>query len=311
MRGSTMIKMVREEEPDAITHCGTMHADEVFATAFLELYYGEIKVARVKEVDKNLKKETLVYDIGRGKYDHHQENAEVRENGIKYSSFGLLWKDFGIKYLEKLKIKEKEEVFLALDQDFVMMIDAIDNGIFPKIEASYKVKTVSDVIKLFNPSFGTNEKENDQFALAVSVAKTIWKREIRQVVGKIKAKHLVLKEIKEQKGPILFLKEYMPYEQTLLESSFGEKFLLVVFPSNRGGYSVQCIPISTEIKEDRILFPEEWAGLDQKALQEVSKTKTIRFCHRNRFIACCDTKEDAIAIAKKAIEIAEEKEKNG
>ena len=42
------------------------------------------------EKDK-IPQDALIYDIGRGKYDHHQEDAELRENGIKYSSFGLLY----------------------------------------------------------------------------------------------------------------------------------------------------------------------------------------------------------------------------
>ena len=30
-----------------ITHSGTMHADDIFATAFLDLLYGNIKVFRI------------------------------------------------------------------------------------------------------------------------------------------------------------------------------------------------------------------------------------------------------------------------
>ena len=46
-----MIKVVKNyNEANCITHNGTMHADEVFATAFLDLYKGNLKVYRVSDV---------------------------------------------------------------------------------------------------------------------------------------------------------------------------------------------------------------------------------------------------------------------
>ena len=45
-----MIKIVkRQEDANCITHSGTMHADEVFATAFLENLLKDIKVFRTKK----------------------------------------------------------------------------------------------------------------------------------------------------------------------------------------------------------------------------------------------------------------------
>jgi uncharacterized UPF0160 family protein len=52
-----------------------------------------------------------------------------------------------------------------LDKDFVEGIDADDNGVFPKIEANFKVKMVPGIIKTFNPSFQTNQNESNQFGL--------------------------------------------------------------------------------------------------------------------------------------------------
>ena len=64
------------EKANAITHCGTMHADEIFATAFLDLYLGERLVYRTTKIEeKTYNEEALVYDIGRGKFDHHQTDA--------------------------------------------------------------------------------------------------------------------------------------------------------------------------------------------------------------------------------------------
>jgi uncharacterized UPF0160 family protein len=130
-----MVRVVKNiREANCVTHNGTMHADEVFATAFLELYLGSVRVYRTSsvnldEVDSNV----LVYDVGRGKFDHHQPDALKRENGITYSSFGLLWKEFGKDFLIKRGIYNVEDVFNGIDKDFIEAIDADDNGFFPKI----------------------------------------------------------------------------------------------------------------------------------------------------------------------------------
>jgi len=110
-----MINIVtKEEKANCITHNSTMHADEVFATAFLDLYLGNVNVYRTNKVTRN---DCLVYDIGRGEFDHHQEDAKVRKNGIKYSSIGLLWKKYGKEYLKNIKIDNEKEVFNYIDKD--------------------------------------------------------------------------------------------------------------------------------------------------------------------------------------------------
>ena len=138
-----MIRIVDNyEEANCITHNGNMHADEVFATAFLHLYKGKLKVYRVSEVDwSKVQDNTLVYDIGRKEFDHHQIDAVKRNNGITYSSVGLLWKSFGKDYLFNQGYNNIDLLFEGIDKDLIEGIDADDNGFFPKIEAKYKVKT--------------------------------------------------------------------------------------------------------------------------------------------------------------------------
>ena len=106
-----MVKVVNNiNEANCVTHSGTMHADEVFATAFLDLYLEDVRVFRTNKIDGEVA-DKLVYDIGRGKFDHHQLDAEKRENGITYSSVGLLWREFGREFLKKYDFKNIEEIF--------------------------------------------------------------------------------------------------------------------------------------------------------------------------------------------------------
>lgn len=296
------------KEAKYITHAGTMHADEVFATAFLDLYNKDIEVMRVSEIEKaKIRKDAIVYDIGRGKFDHHQEDAKVRENGIKYSSLGLLFEEFGKDYLKQEKIEDIDEVYVGMEKELIEAIDAIDNGVFPEIVAPYKVKTISDIIKLFNPSFGSKEKEEEQFIKAVEVAKQIWQETLYSVIGKVKAKKIVLEKIKNEKKDYLELEEYLPYEEILLKTEEGDHLLFVMYPSNRGGYGIKTIKKSLEDKTDRMLFPESWAGLENKELEKVSNIKDISFCHSGRFLVTCKTKEAAYQVLDQLLSTKKEK----
>lgn len=285
-----------------ITHNGTMHADEVFATAFLDLYKGDIEVIRTSVVKtEKLQPGTIVYDIGRGKFDHHGQDAEVRENGIKYSSFGLLFREFGKDFLMKRNIDDVEEAFTMIEKELIEGIDAIDNGMFPEITAPYKVKTISDVIKLFNPSYGSQQTESEQFIKAVDLAKTILEELLMNVEGKVKAKKIVLEKILKEKKDYLELEEFLPYEETILKEDAGKHLLFVMYPSNRGGYGIKTIKKSLEDKTDRLSFPESWAGLEKEELEKVSGIKDIEFCHTGRFLVTCKTKEAAYQVLDKVL----------
>lgn len=286
-----MIKIVKkQEEADFITHSGTMHADEVFATAFLEQYLGKNKVFRTNSVDVDkLTTKVLVYDIGRGKFDHHQADALKRDNGITYCSLGLLWKEFGKDFLNKNGFSNIDSLWEYIDKDFIEGIDADDNGIFPKIDAIYKVKTISSIIKLFNPSFETDEDESSQFIKAVDVASKIFYEEVLYANGKVIADKKVneLLDSVSSKDKFLILDKFLPYEETILNREDKNNILFVAFPSNRGGYAIKTIPKSLTDKTARMNFPEEWAGLAGEELENISSISGLTFCHTGRFIVSC------------------------
>lgn len=301
------IEIVAKDKATFLTHCGTMHADEVFATAFLSFLF-DIKLARVKEITaEDRKRDVIIYDIGYGKFDHHQEDGRIRENGIKYAAFGLLFDYYGKEFLEGLGVEKVDIVKKAIEQDFIIGLDAIDNGVFPSIDAPYKVKTTSDLIKLFNPSYRSGQDENEQFLKAVSLAQMILSLEIERIIGKEKAKIKVIEEINRQVGPILILDEYMPYEEVLLQQENAKDILFVMFPSNRGGYAINTVPQDLTHKEDRLLFPKSWAGKTGIELVKETGVEGSNFCHINRFLVTAKDKDSAYKLANLAIEI----DKNG
>lgn len=299
-----MIKLVNNyKEAKFITHSGVFHADDVFATAFLDLYFSNISVIRLDSVPLDIDNDVIIYDIGKGKFDHHQKDARVRENGIKYSSFGLLFEEYGLSFLERLKVDDKKEVYDYFVKDFILAIDAIDNGEFPLITANYKVKTVSDIIKLYNPSYGSNDTSNENFVKAVNLAESIFSFALKNVCGKIKASKKVKELLKTNNSDILLLDEYLPYEEVILTSGYNTK--LVIYPSNRGGYCVKTVPISLEDKNSRVYFPLQWAGLVNQELENISGIKDITFCHVNRFLVATNTLESALKVASVTLDANE------
>ena len=75
---------------NGFTHAGKFHADDVFATALLQILRPDIKITRGFTVPDDF--DGIVYDIGFGMFDHHQEPREYRANGVPYAAFGLLWR---------------------------------------------------------------------------------------------------------------------------------------------------------------------------------------------------------------------------
>ena len=78
-------------EANCITHSGTFHADEIFATLILSIIKDEIIVYRTSEVDDKMRETNcIIYDVGRGELDHHQKGGNgTRENGLMYAACGL------------------------------------------------------------------------------------------------------------------------------------------------------------------------------------------------------------------------------
>lgn len=285
-------------EANLVTHSGTFHTDDVFSTMFLTKLIDNPVLIRTNDPSGS-NEDAIVFDIGYGKFDHHGPDALMRDDKIKYCSFGLLWKEYGVKYLEKIGIENYNELFKAIDEVLIMQIDGIDNGLFPKIEAPYKLSDLDKIIDLFNKAWNEDIDNDDNFIKAVFFAETIFDRIILKENAKIVATKRVLEKLDQAKDNILFLDEYMPYNDAVFSKENDIK--IVIFPSNRGGYNIKPMTISKESKELVVNFPKEYWGLHDDELKDVSNIKTARFVHSTGFLGVTDTKEDAYLLAYEAL----------
>ncbi len=285
-----------------ITHGGIFHSDEVLATVILSKIFGDITVLRTFKVPEGINDDVIVYDIGFGKFDHHQKGGNgTRENGVPYAACGLLWKEFGHKLVENTC--NPELVWSLIDRDLIQGVDATDNGTMPKVAYAATNMSFSGVISSFNPTWDSNEDSDEAFMRAVSYAEAVFDNVLANAISKAKAQKIVDEAIETSEGGIMVLNQFTPWQDFIFSSvnPKAEDILFVVFPSNRGGYNWQCVPDKLGSFGQRKSVPSEWKGLNGSELQNITGVSTASFCHPAGFIGGAATLEDAIALANIAV----------
>lgn len=254
-----------------ITHAGIFHADDVLCAALLDIFevveYDHLDVIkRVSKVPEGF--QGLAFDIGGGLYDHHQQNAEVRVNGVKYAALGLLWREFGMDYLQKFCSSEEAELaWVELDEQFIQAVDLTDNfgqAKYPnplaylvsaraathagRLDEEF-IQTVKDIIPFLDDAIN---------------------RAIEEARNSVKAKRLA-----EEQGSVVVL------DNTFIPAKcfVGTSAEYIVSKSNRGdAWNINCVP-GHQIKFDQ----KDMAG--------------CTFVHPAKFIAAFATKHEAVYAA--------------
>ena len=260
------------------THGGNFHADDVFSTALLLIINPGFKYERGNVVPEEY--DGIIYDIGLGRFDHHQKDNKIRTNGIPYASFGLLWEEYG----ELLLSKEDMDL---LDEEFVQKIDLNDN-----CGGDYEI---SKIIREMNPDGGNEEDYNKAFDKAVSIAVVILKNKISKYIRKRENIKLVSEYVKKTRNGILVLDRYSTVIRELRNDTSG-KLKIVIYPSNRCGYNVQTIRNCSDVT-----FPESWRGADKEELCKMTGIPEFVFCHQGGFLGVTETLDAAKTIADRLI----------
>ena len=271
-----LLEMIRQKDASAFTHSGKFHADDVFSSALLLYLNPEITITRGNKVPDDF--DGIVFDIGRGRYDPHQKDSRIRENGISYAAFGLLWEDLGCEILG-------DELAEKFDEAFVQPLDNNDN--------TGEKNELASLIGSFNPSWDENGGTDEAFFRAVSVAGMILENKFERYLGNERADKRIeeVLETRDQTGDsrILVLPEFIPCQKRLSETEVA----FVIFPSNRGGYCIQ--PQKKEYSLNyKCSFPSEWLGLENEELQKETGLSSATFCHKGGFLMSVGDLSDAI-----------------
>jgi len=281
------------------THNGNFHADDVFSIAAFKIISPSFKLIRTRDAEL-IAKADIVIDVG-GKYDpdtdrfdHHQRGgAGERENGIPYSSFGLIWQKYGLQICQG-----NQDVANAVDAGLVSTIDAIDCGHIKGISEGI---SLSQTISMFNPTWQEDSHFDTCFDEAVDFATRVLTRFIASANGGISAKEIVAQAIENAKDPrVIVLEKYTPWKRTVL--TLSEEALYMVYPSQTGQWRIQTVPVELGSFEDRKSLPKLWAGLSDNELKEVTGIDDAMFCHNGLFIAGAESFESTMKMAHIALE---------
>lgn len=287
-----LLEQIKQKNATAFTHGGKFHADDVFSSALLLYLNPEIAITRGNKVPEDF--DGIVFDIGRGKYDHHQRDSRIRENGVPYAAFGLLWEELG-EYILGTELAQK------FDESFVQPLDNNDN--------TGEKNELATLIGNFNPSWDVENGENEAFFKAVQTAGMILVNKFEKYKGNERAEKRVNEilaahetavlsgEKSAIEAKILVLPEFVPCQKQLRET----EITFIVFPSNRGGYCIQ--PLKKEHSLNyKCSFPENWLGLEGEELQKTTGLNSANFCHKGGFIMTADNLNDAINACKISLE---------
>ncbi len=256
------------------THSGVFHADDVFASAFLRILKPDVEIKRVPRVPIVLDNPLFAFDIGGGRYDHHQNDclgfADLDGDRDQWSwSKGCAFTFILWDYAETLE----SGLFTYLYNMYGQPIQEQDNG--------GEKNPLSTAISSLNPNWDSDESIDNCFFTAVDMAEKLLKTAIESFRSKKRAEDVYNGFPKVFDGKAVIMDKFVPWQ------AYTTDELYVAFPSNRaeGHYMIQAVPVHPGDMECKFPLPEEWRGKPEGELPE-----GVTFCHPSGFI--CQVRED-------------------
>jgi uncharacterized UPF0160 family protein len=208
-------------------------------------------------------------------------------------------------------VNGNKDAFHIFDRTVVEPIDAQDNGVIPERACPYL--SLSTAIGFFNPNWddliGKSERdkkvaEDLAFIKAVDAASPILDKGLNRAISTAHAKAEVDEAISNSDGKIMILNRFAPWNEWLCGSNNAkaQSILYVIFPSDRGGFNIQCAPVAAGSFVTRKSFPEIWRGRTAEELAKLTGISELTFCHAGGFLCNATTLEAAIKVARMAID---------
>lgn len=298
-----------------IVHAGGFHSDDLMCAAMMKLVNPDITIERVTAVPEDIGKDTVVCDIGKGEFDHHQKDARVDENGHKYCAAELLYE----KIKDALPIDDRENF-----EKILFCIGQNDNG--------EKRDTLSAVFSLYNTEWDREDNADRRFRRLtdlivqrlteekdLSLTEIVPDHELENgfedyltgttamflsndtFSGKFihsaeleyadhvralrHAEKIMEDALLKSDGHIVNLDAFAPYESLIPTTAE-----FVIFESDRGGFNLIAIPPEPGSFEQKIPIPNA-----------VENMPGCTFCHPAHFIAVFETEKQANAAAETII----------
>ncbi|CAL9703819.1 unnamed protein product [Knipowitschia caucasica] len=319
------------------THSGTFHCDEVLACFFLRQLqeYKDAEIVRTRDPDK-LAECDIVVDVGgefnaeTHRYDHHQRTFSESFHSLcpekpwvtKLSSAGLIYFHFGRRLLSELtQLKDQRHLEVLYDklyENFVEEVDAVDNGISQcDGDARYAVTTtLSCRVGHLNPRWNSHSQDTEEGfkkAMVLVGAEFLDRLDYYQF-GWLPARAVVEEAVTNRlkvdpSGEVVvFPQGGCPWKEHLFELEKELKVTtsikFVLFPDQNQHWRVQCVPAGLNTFQNRLSLLEEWRGVRDDALSDLSGIKGCIFVHASGFIGGNKTQDGALEMARRTLQAA-------
>lgn len=287
-----------------VTHSGSFHADDVFAVATLRLVLKEqeVNVIRTRDDSVIAVGEWVVdvggvYDPATQRFDHHQPGAPVRENGIPYAAFGLVWQHVGAELCGSAGVASK------IEERLVQPVDAGDNGtnLYTLNELGVQPYELYQVVGTFAPAWGSGGSKDAAFMEAVAWAEGFLKRIIERVRAQQAMEDIVARTYQEATDRRVLVFDVPVSAIAAVQYPEVEVVVCPDDPETNSNWTATTVRKKMDTFESRVYFPKAWGGLRNQELAAVSGYGDAVFCHTARFIFVAGSKESALKAAEQVV----------
>lgn len=184
-------------------------------------------------------------------------------------------------------MKNIDKTFEYMDKELIQYIDATDNMQLEYLES----KIVPDFIKLCNPEWNENIKEDEAFMHALKLADEFWEIYIKHAIAEVEAIEIILEKINNCRENYLIFDVEMPYRKAIKYIN-NNKVKYIIFKSRREGYDIRTI-IDTCRFNDKISH-----ATDINIAKEITGINDLIYVDVHGKLCCTKTLESAIRIIK-------------
>lgn len=254
-----MKKIINKNAVVVAVHAGAFHADDAACVALIQLVYGTENVS----VRREFKVEStdgfdFVLDIGQVdevsdnlvRLDHHPASGKQEDKGVLTTVKNGNGEDVAIPHCAFTKLAklvfadESAEVQEELMQIVLIPLAMQDNGI--EVNGYTPRSFPFPFVHEFNGTWdedGSPAAQYERFMQAVVIVRQVLERIVIRARSKFAAASIANAAISNSKDGIVVLPQFVPWQDYVLAANAGtDKWKLVVFPSNRGGYMLQVVP---------------------------------------------------------------------
>lgn len=296
-------------------HGGIFHADDVFVAAVFQmmarLMGAGIEISRIFQVDSTWDVHNvdpfkgIVADIGGGLFDHHDEDHMAYHfDGTPMAAIGKVWMVFGEQFCGLwLEVNHCDTVnpkrfAKEIERGLIIGLSASDNGVI-RTESDPSVLTVASMIGQFRPTWKETDQTMDEgFSRAVGFAENVLNNMMKNIAARLEAEAICIDVFSQTKNGIAVFEQYVPWKNFALMNEMGKAIDYVIYPSLRGGFNCESMPVKGERFKQKKPFPESWRGLSGEALIAITGVNDSVFCHVGGFLIVSKSLDGAIALAK-------------